>query len=121
MEFLKIGGRIYDTKLNAQETAAMNRVIEKQVAEYDRKNSREIDAMVLMILCEEFGWGEVRLKRFHHRFIKKMDELCERYELETEDEKFLALQWIKDRGIDLEEWSKDYEASQKAGDDDNEI
>ena len=109
MQLLKIAGNIWKAKLTKREEDAMNREIQNMVAEYDRKNQREIDAMVLMILHTEFGWGMARLKQFHNRFIRKMDELCARYEAPIEDQKYIALEWCKEYGIDLDEWGREYD------------
>ena len=110
MQVMKIAGNIYKAKMTKREEEAMHRAIQDCVAEYDRKNQGEIDAMVMMILHMEFGYGKDRLKRFHNAFIKRMAELCIRYEAPVTDQKFLATEWCKEYGIDLEEWGREFDA-----------
>lgn len=95
----------YRPRLNASERQAMDMEIKRQCAEYDRRNATEIDAMVLWILHQEFGFGPERLKRFHDNFFASMDALVERYEL-NKGEVWLCTQKLKEYGVDLEEWKR---------------
>ena len=53
--------------------------IQKQLAEYDQKDTQEIDAIVLWVLRQTFGFGKKRLKRFYDNFIPAIEELVRRY------------------------------------------
>lgn len=85
----------------------MNQEIRNQLAEYDRKNELEIDAMVLWVLHEEFGFGPKRLRQFYDAFSSTMDILVERYVMDNSDQPWLCTYKLKEIGIDLEEWRKE--------------
>lgn len=103
----KSGGKIFGADLTAAEKKALDIEARKHFAEYDRKNSNEIDAVVLWVLMSEFGFGEKRLKKFHDSFIPAVNALCERYMMEdTGDRVWLCTHMLKERGIDIEEWNK---------------
>lgn len=85
----------------------MNQEIRNQLAEYDRKNELEIDAMVLWVLHEEFGFGLKRLRQFYDAFSSTMDELIDRYVMDDSDQPWLCTYKLKEIGIDLEEWRKE--------------
>lgn len=106
MQVKKIGGKVYGATLTAAEQKAMNMEIQKQIAEYDRKNIMEMDSIVLWQLHEQFGFGPKRLKRFFDNFIPAMEELVERYEMEDSDQIWLCTHKLKEYGIDIEEWSR---------------
>lgn len=86
---------------------AMNMEIQRQLAEYDKKNTEEIDAMVLYILHTQFGWGEKRLRRFYDCFADELKALTDRYLLDDTDTVWLCTRKLKDAGIDISEWSKE--------------
>lgn len=50
----------YRPRLSLGKRQAMDMEIKRQCAEYDKRNATEIDAMVLWILHEEFGFGPER-------------------------------------------------------------
>ena len=54
--------------MSAAEKKAMDMEIQRQLAEYDRKHIREIDALVLWELREQLGFGNKRLKKFYDNF-----------------------------------------------------
>ena len=87
----------------------MNQEIRNQLAEYDRKNELEIDAMVLWVLHEQFGFGPKRLRHFYDAFSYAMDELVNRYVMDDSDQPWLCTYKLKEIGIDLEEWRKEKE------------
>lgn len=88
---------------------AMETEIRRQCAEYDRKNSLEIDAMVLWVLYSEFGFREKRLRRFFDIFNSELDKLADRFVMDrSEDTIWLCIRRLKDEaGIDIYEWSKE--------------
>ena len=108
MHVKKANGKIYGAQLTSAEQKAMNMEIQRQCAEYDRKNANEIDAMILWHLHEFFGFGHDRLKKFHDSFIPAIKALCERYEMTDKgDEVWLCTKKLQDYGIDIEKWNKE--------------
>jgi len=104
----KYGNKIFGANLTAAEKKAMNIEIQKQLAEYNKQNAEEMDAIILNILHEEFGFGESRLKRVHKLFMKKVNELSSRYET-TDNQELL---WIskyrlREYGYDIDKWDKE--------------
>ena len=102
----KSGKNIIGAKLTAAETKAMEIEIQKKIAEFDRKNELEIDAVVLLALHDIFGFGPARLRRFFDEFSISLGDLVDRYEMNSSDEVWLATRKLKELGIDLEEWYK---------------
>lgn len=102
----KAGKTILGGQLSKAEETAMNIEIEKQMAEYDRKNANEIDAIVLWLLRRHFGFSRSKLKTFHHLFVPEISALCDRYEMhESGDELWLCTHMLKEDGIDIAEWN----------------
>ena len=73
--------------MSAAENKAMDMEIQRQLAEYDRKHIREIDALVLWELREQLGFGNKRLKKFYDNFSRGIEALIRRYEMEQSDRK----------------------------------
>ncbi len=92
--------------MSSAERQAVKAEIKRQLAEYDTKHATEIDAMVLWILHDKFGFGAKRLRQFHDCFFTAMDELKERYEMENE-EIWLCTHKLKALGIDVDTWAKE--------------
>ena len=107
MRIKKTGNKIYGGSMSVAENKAMDMEIQRQLAEYDRKNAIEIDALVLWVLHEQFGFGPKRLRQFYEAFAPAINELVERYELENSDEIWLCTRNIKKIGIDVEEWNNE--------------
>ena len=107
MTIKKINGKIFGAELSAAEKKAMYIEIQRELAEYDKKHAREIDALVLYELIEQFGFGEKRLRKFYDNFSRGIEELVKRYELDPDDDVWLCTRKLKDRGIDLEAWEKE--------------
>lgn len=57
MQLKKAGGKVYGAVLTAAEKKAMDLEIQRELAEYDRKHIAEIDATILWVLHEQFGFG----------------------------------------------------------------
>jgi hypothetical protein len=100
-------GKIFGARLTASEQKAMDIEIKKQLAEWSRIHELEIEAMILWQLHEQFGFGPVRLKRFHKKFSENMDNLVARYQIADEDQAWLCTYKLDKYGIDLEEWSSE--------------
>lgn len=92
MRVKKAGGRIFGGTMSAAEKKAMDLEIQRQLAEYDRKHLIEIDAMILWVLHERFGFGPKRLRQ---------------YQMDTGDDVWLCTQMLKRIGVDVEQWHKE--------------
>lgn len=106
MQVKKAGGKVFGLHLSAAERKAMNLEIQRQLADYDRKHMTEMDAVILWVLHEQFGFGPKRLKRFYDNFSISLEALLKRYELDSDDKVWLCTNQLKKCGIDLEEWEK---------------
>lgn len=93
--------------MTSNQKKVMDAEIRRQLAEYDRQNAMEIDAMVLWVLYSEFGFRKKRLKRFYDKFIPELDALINRYEMVNDDTPWLCIRKLKDAGINILEWSKE--------------
>lgn len=94
--------------LTSNQQKAMVEEIKRQLAEYDRANLLEIDAMVLWVLYSEFGFREQRLRRFFDIFNKELTNLTERYQMTDTDLLWLCTRKLKDiAGIDILKWSEE--------------
>ena len=85
--------------------AEAERMAKEAIAEMNRDNEEELDAMVLYILHEEFRFGEKRLRRFYDRFAQGLRDLGERYDMnEYDDRLWLCQKKLRDAGIDISKW-----------------
>ena len=78
--------RICNGGMTAEQRKIMKAEIRKELAEHDRKHAYEIDAIVLWVLMDVFGFGEKRLKRYFDEFGKQLNALIKYYEMNEEDE-----------------------------------
>lgn len=113
MQIKKAGGKVYGAILTNAEKKAMDMEIKRQLAEFDKKNMMEVDAMVLWVLMQEFGFGEKRLRRFHNTFSKQIHSLVERYQMDENDDVWLCTEMLKRRGIDINQWNNELEFTNK--------
>ena len=104
-------------RMTSMQRKAAEKEIRKQMAEFDRRNFMELDAIILWILhtAPSTKFGPKRLKEFYDEFNREYRALIERYETDGEDNLYLFTTKLKDYGIDLEEWEK--EKSQNASTD----
>ena len=107
MRVKKAGGRILGGAMSAAEKKAMDLEIQRQLAEYDRKHLVEIDAMILWVLHERFGFGPKRLRQYYDSFRACTNELVERYQMDAGDDVWLCTQMLKRIGVDVEQWHKE--------------
>lgn len=107
MKVKKAGKRVFGAVMSAAEKKAMDMEIQRQLAEYDRKHIREIDALVLWELREQLGFGNKRLKKFYDNFSRGIEALIRRYEMEQGDDVWLCTYKLKEIGCDLEKWEKE--------------
>ena len=101
MRVKKAGKRIFGANLTVAEDKAMNMAIQQQLAIMNEKNAKEIDAIILWIIHEEFGFGHTRLKRFYKKFVKGVRELNARYGLDYGERVWLCTNRLKEYGIDI--------------------
>lgn len=111
MQVKKAGGKVYGAVLTAAEKKAMDLEIQRELAEYDRKHIAEIDATILWVLHEQFGFGAQRLRTYYDAFHDRIKELVSRYEMEDQDDIWLCTQMLKRIGVDVEAWHKDLDIS----------
>lgn len=109
MDFDKHRNTIFRVKLNSAERKALDAEIAKSFEEFDKEHWLEIDAMVLWVLRERFGWGHKRLREFYDAFGPEFEGLLKRYEMSGHDGIWLCTQRLKEYGVDLEEWEKEKE------------
>lgn len=107
MKVKKAGKRVFGAVMSTAEKKAMDMEIQRQLAEYDRKHIREIDALVLWVLHEQLGFGNKRLKKFYDNFSRGIEALICRYEMEQGDDVWLCTYKLKEIGCDLEKWEKE--------------
>ena len=103
----KAGGKVYGAVLTNAEKKAMDMEIKRQLAEMDKKNMEEVDAVVLYVLMTEFGFGEKRLRRFHDTFSEQITALVNRYQMDSDDDVWLCTEMLKRRGIDIAQWNRE--------------
>lgn len=92
------------SRMTSSERRALNREIERQLAEYDRKHEDEITAIVLWSVYQHFDLSIDDLKVFYDSFNSKLQGLIERYEMDREDEVWLCTHKLNDIGVDLTKW-----------------
>jgi hypothetical protein len=107
--FKKFNGNIYDVDLSKAEQRALDRELSRQMAAYDEKHSREIDAIVLWSAHNSLNLGPKKLKQFYFDFAKEFQALLDRYEFDISDGAWKCTEELKRYGIDLEEWEKELE------------
>lgn len=105
--FKKANGHIFGVSFNTKEQKAIDTEILRQCAEYDKKNADEVDALILWLLHEKFGFGKKRLRAFYDYFSTELDALVKRYEMGDEDKAWLCSRKLRDYGIDISEWNKE--------------
>ena len=112
MQIKKTGKKIFGAKLTSQEKKALDIEIERQLAEFDKNHTKEIDALILLTLHDVFGFGEKRLRRFYDIFDDSINSLIKRYELDDSDKIWISSQKLKEYGIDLDIWEKERRENQ---------
>lgn len=103
----KSNGKVFGANLTAAEQKALDIEIRKRMAEFNRNNINELDAVILWTLHDKFGFGRRRLRRFYDAFFVSLHELCERYEMKENEQIWLCTQKLKDYGVDIQEWNHD--------------
>ena len=106
----KTGKRIFGAELNAQEKKALRIELDRQIAEFDRRNQINVEACILWALHELLGFGPKRLRRFYFGFVKYYSALLEYYDMD-DDNAFLALRALHAHGIDVEAWHREVDGA----------
>lgn len=108
MKIKKYNGKVFGAKLTAAEKKAMDMEINRQLIEKDKQYSADIDALVLYVLMEHYGWRKKRLKKFWDAFIAEHKALRDYYDMHNPgDNEWLAHRMLKDIGVDINEWYKE--------------
>lgn len=98
--------RVYMKPMAEYEKKALQKEAMHELAEFDRKNFTELDAVVLWSLHTTFGFGPKRLKKFYETFYDEMQLLLDRYEMDNSDIFWLCTYKLKECGVNLEDWRK---------------
>lgn len=94
----------YNRELSSVEQKAMEAEIKRQLKEFDRKHTLELDALILWQLHTQLGFGPKRLRRFYDNFSLALDVLGERYDLDDSGKIWKCTEELKEYGIDIAEW-----------------
>lgn len=86
---------------------AVESAIKAQIAVYEREHALDVDAMILYALHTHLGFGKDRLKKFFDAFINDHKALIAHYEMPN-DGAYLSRVKLKEIGVDVEEWNKEY-------------
>jgi hypothetical protein len=107
MRVRKLSGRVVGGDLTASERRALDIEMRRTFADYDRKNTTEIDAIVLLLVHRHFDVDAETLKEVYNSFTSEMEALAERYELGDVDNPWLCTLLLKDMGVDIDAWRKE--------------
>ena len=95
-------------KFTAAEQAAMNKEIEDQLLDFVAKNLLEIEALMMVQLREQLGFGKKRLKRFYTGFSPSIYDFMVSRIKEGGDNKS-CVERLGDYGCSLEDWALERE------------
>lgn len=95
------GTEMVKAALKGPGKAAMNREINAQLLEADKRFTLDVDSMVLSTLHHEYGWGPKRCKDFYIRMFRHHIEMRKFYEI---DDLYPERYKLKEAGIDVEAW-----------------
>lgn len=107
MRVKKYNGRVYGAELNAAERKAMDMEITRQIIERDALYKEDIDAMVLYVLMSHYGWKKKRLHKFWKAFMTEHKALVSSYQIESNDNRYVAHWKLKQIGVDIHQWYKE--------------
>ena len=80
----------------------LNKTIDAELRKALDRTVNDLDAMVLLILHKDFGFGFKRLKRFRTAYLAECEKLKEYYSLREEDEAWYAQKRLQEYGLSLE-------------------
>ena len=96
-------------KFTAAEQAAMNKEIEDQLLDFVAKNLLEIEALMMVQLREQLGFGKKRLKRFYTGFSPTIYDFMVR-KIKEGGENESCVKRLEAYGCSLEDWAVEREA-----------
>lgn len=96
-------------KFTKTEQDAMNREIEDQLLEFVANNLLEIEALMLVQLREQLGFGKKRLKRFYTGFSPSIYDFMVNKIKYAEGGIQTSKEKIEEYGCSLEEWALERE------------
>lgn len=115
MTFKRSGKTIFGVTLTPAENKALDREIEKRLAEKLREQDLEIEARVLYAIRSITGYGKIKLRRVYDEVDESLLALADHYDMHDDDDlTWLCIKKLKDDGIDVEQWSKENEEKRKA-------
>lgn len=107
MNIKKSNGKVFGVSLSNAEKKALDMEIARQLADYTQKYELEVESMVLLVLRDEFGFGEQRLRRAHKGLSKGIDDLVNRYQMTDQDAAWLCTYKLKEEGFDISKWDEE--------------
>lgn len=94
-------------QLTSDQQNAIESAVKAQIAIYEKEHALDVDAMILYALHTHLGFGKDRLKKFFDAFINDHKALIAYYEMPN-DGAYLSRVKLKEIGVDVEEWNKEY-------------
>lgn len=107
MTFKRSGRRIFGVVMNANEQAAFDDMVRRELVEGNRSISMAMDAIVLDELLTNHRFSKKRLREFWENIYRRTRQLEKVYELEKGEGSDVCLIHLKEQGIDLEQWYRD--------------
>ena len=108
MFFKKLKGIIYGVQFSAAEQRALDKEIDRQIAERDEKYAPDLDAFILYVLMVKRGWKKKRLHDFWKDFIVVHKELRDFYQMDKAgDAEWFCHRELKKIGVDVRQWYKE--------------
>lgn len=92
-------------KFTAAEQAAMNKEIEDQLLDFVAKNLLEIEALMMVQLREQLGFGKKRLKRFYTGFSPTIYDFMVNRLVEKGGGEPSSIEKLEAYGCSLEDWA----------------
>lgn len=84
----------------------MKEEIDRQLKENMEKRENEFDAMVMFVLSRHFGFGKVRLRKFHESFLEERAKFYEEFENDYSFGQMCIMELLK-KGVDVEQWNSE--------------
>lgn len=102
--FKKFRGQIFGTQFTKKEEQAIDAAISEMIVEKFITFEKELDASMLMMLHEHFGFGYDRMMKAWRLTFDCNRQLQKRYEMDAKDSAWLCQKLLKEQfGIDLDE------------------
>ena len=105
MFFKKLNGKPYGVQFSATEQRALDKEIDRQIAERDEKYQADLDALILYVLMVTRGYKKKRLHDFWKDFIAVHKELQDFYKMDKAgDAEWFCHRELKKIGVDVRQW-----------------